>query len=406
MTEQGYATKVRLDRNPLWKDGAPLLGRLDIELTERCNNNCMHCYINLPADDAAARSREMSTAQVQDILLEAASLGSLTVRFTGGEPLLREDFEPLYIFARRLGLRVLLFTNATLITPHLADLFARMPPREKIEISLYGMTARTYEASTRAKGSFDAAWRGIHLLWERQVPFVVKGALLPPNRVEIEEFEAWAATIPWMDKPPSHSMFYDLRSRRDSEAKNRAIRKIRLSAEDGLAVLTRQPEKYVKGMREFCGKFMAPPGDLLFSCGSGVGGGCVDAYGMLQPCMLLRHPDTVYGLGSGSLKDALTRAFPALRELRAQNPDYLARCARCFLKGLCEQCPAKSWSEHGTLDTPVEYQCEIAHVQARYLGLLQDAEHGWEVTDWRDRVRRFSEGAPLPDSKVARSCSE
>lgn len=365
------------------------MGRLDMELTERCNNNCTHCYVNLPVNEQAARQKEMSTAQVQDILLEAVSLGCLTVRYTGGEPLLRDDFETLYLFARRLGLRVLLFTNATPLTPHLVDLMARFPPLEKIEISVYGMSRKSYEAVSRVPGSFEAAWRGIRLLQERNVPFVVKSALLPPNMGEIEQFEDWAAAIPWMDKPPAHSMFFDLRTRRDSEAKNRLIRRQRFSPEDGLRVLTRRPEQFLKSMREFCGKFMSPPGDKLFSCGSGVGGACVDAYGYLQPCMLLRHPDAVYDLRNGSLRDAMTRFFPELREMTTTNADYLARCARCFLKGLCEQCPAKSWSEHGTLDTPVEYVCDVAHAQARYLGLLGDSERGWEVADWKERIERF-----------------
>ena len=41
---------------------------LDLELTERCNNDCIHCCINLPADDARAQQRELSTAEVKDIL--------------------------------------------------------------------------------------------------------------------------------------------------------------------------------------------------------------------------------------------------------------------------------------------------------------------------------------------------
>jgi len=79
--------------------------------------------------------------------------------------------------------------------------------------------------------------------------------------------------------------------------------------------------------------------------------------------------------------------FSGLRELRATNPDYLGRCAVCFLKGLCEQCPAKSWAEHGTLDTPAAYWCGIAHAQARYMGWLCEKEFGWEVTDWRERIQ-------------------
>jgi hypothetical protein len=260
---------------------------------------------------------------------------------------------------------------------------------------------------------------------------VVKGALLPPNKGEVGEFEAWAATIPWMDRPPSYSMFFDLRCRRDSEEKNRLIRRLRLSPEEGVRFLSRRPEEYLREMGAFCSRFMGPPGDVLFSCGSGVGGGCVDAYGQFQPCMMLRHPETVYDLrsprrsshpkrpglssrrrietqeaglaespgldtslrscltgaeGGRSLRDALVNFFPRLREMRARNPDYLARCAHCFLKGLCEQCPAKSWMEHGTLDTPVEHLCDVAHAQARYLGLLEEGEQAWEVKDGQGRI--------------------
>jgi len=121
----------------------------------------------------------------------------------------------------------------------------------------------------------------------------------------------------------------------------------------------------------------------------------VDAYGYFQPCMELRHPDTVYNLKGGSLKDALLNVFPRIREMKAINQEYLRRCARCFLKGLCEQCPAKSWMEYGTLDTPVEYLCQIAHTQAISLGLINENEKAWEILDWRERIRNFSGMKPM-----------
>ena len=383
-----YVEKVRSDQGGPWLKRKPLLGHLDIELTERCNNDCIHCCINLPMDNSAARRREMTTDEVKGILTEAATLGCLSVRFTGGEPLLREDFEELYRFARRQGIKVLLFTNARLVTPQLADLFARVPPGELVEVTVYGMKPESYEAVSRAPGSYVEFRRGVDLLLDRRVGFVVKGALLPPNRGEMDEFEAWAATIPDMDRPPGYSMFFDLRGRRDSETKNRQIAGLRLSPEDGSVILSRRREEYFKEMRQFCSKFMGPSGDRLFACGAGHGT-CVDAYGRAQMCMMLRQPDMVYDLKAGSLRDALTTFFPRLRERRATNPDYLARCARCFLKGLCEQCPAKSWAEHGTFDTPVEYLCRVAHVQARVLGLLGDGERAWEISDGRGRTERL-----------------
>jgi radical SAM protein with 4Fe4S-binding SPASM domain len=363
----------------------PLLGRLDMELTERCNNNCIHCYINLPVDDPC-KARELSAEKIKAILMEAVDLGCLTVRFTGGEPLLRDDFQEIYLFARRLGLKVLLFTNATLITPELADLFSRIPPRKKIEVSVYGMSQQSYEAVTRTPGSFHAARRGMALMQERGIPFVVKAAVLPPNKGELDEFEAWAATIPGMEKPPAYSCFFDLRARRDSEEKNRLINKLRATPQEGIEIISRDRERYLEEMRQFCTRFMKSSGDRLFSCGAGHGA-CVDAYGFVQACMLLRDIETVYDLRKGTLREALTEFFPKLREIKSQDSDYLSRCGRCFLKGLCEQCPGKSWMENGTLDKPVEYICAVAHARARDLGLLLEGENGWKIVNSGERIQ-------------------
>ena len=95
MKNETYVIKKAIDKTSLWKGKRLLLGRLDIELTERCNNNCIHCYINLPEGDLNAKRRELSTDEIKEILKEAEGLGCLAARFTGGEPFLREDFEEM-----------------------------------------------------------------------------------------------------------------------------------------------------------------------------------------------------------------------------------------------------------------------------------------------------------------------
>jgi radical SAM protein with 4Fe4S-binding SPASM domain len=370
---------------------------LDLELTERCNNNCIHCYINLPADDVKTKGKELETEEIKEILREAAALGCLSVRFSGGEPLLRDDFCEVYVFARKLGLKVILFTNATLITPPLAELFNQIPPLKKIEVSVYGMTKISYEAVTKSPGSFEAAFRGINLLLKNEIPFIVKSAYLPQNKNEMVEFDRWSATIKWMEVLPSYAMFFDLRCRRDLKDKNDAIKKLRVSAREGVEIIAKRNVNYTIEMDRFCSRFTRPPGNKLLSCGAGIRSGCVDAYGNLQLCMMLRHPDTVYDLKKGTIEDALKNFFPMTRGQMALNPTYLSRCAKCFLKGLCNQCPAKSWMEHGSLDRPVAYHCEFAHAQAKYLGILKNQEKAWEVRDWKERLVRFSGG--LHDEK-------
>ena len=356
----------------------PVLAHLDIELTERCNLNCIHCYINRPAADPDCLAREMSTEQVRDILDQAAALGCLSVRFTGGEPLLRSDFNELYSYARRLGMRVMLFTNATLLHAGHAELFARIPPLERIEITVYGMSETSYRTVTGKKNSWKAVKKGINLLINHNIPFIVKSVLLPDNCHERDAFEEWAATLPWMNKAPRYTHLLTLRARRDLPGKQEQIAEMRCSSATELQFLLHNEEEYRETASQFCrSSFMGIPGSRLFRCGAGRGG-CVDAYGMLQPCMLLRHPDTVWNLREHSLSRILTDFFPELRKKKAVNREYLERCARCRLKGFCEQCPGHSWMEHGTLDTPVEYLCRLAHGRAYELGILHSDEQGWQ----------------------------
>ena len=87
----------------------------------------------------------------------------------------------------------------------------------------------------------------------------------------------------------------------------------------------------------------------------------------------------------------LTEFIPGLRQRESTNPDYKERCGQCFLRGFCEQCPAKSWIEHGSLDQPVEYLCRVAHEQAVYLGILKKGEKSWDVKDWRGKMNRLGQ---------------
>jgi radical SAM protein with 4Fe4S-binding SPASM domain len=387
MSAKTYVRKVASGQAGLWKSAKPVLARLDIELTERCNNDCLHCAVNLPAGDIEARTREWTASRWKALLTEAAALGCLVVRLTGGEPLLRADFEEIYLHARRLGLRVMLFTNATFITPRLARLLRDTPPLETVEVSVYGMTEGSCEAVTRAPGSFAACRRGVGLLSDNGVAFAIKGAVLPPTRDEAEALENWASGLPGHVGTPSFATLFDLRSRRD-DGKNALIAGLRTGADAFVRFATRRGDGVVAEWRDFCGRSGGPRGDRLFTCLPSAASAAVDPYGRLQFCLGLRHPDAVYDLAAGSLREAVTAFLPRLRTARASDPAYRERCGRCFLKGLCEQCPAKSWAEHGTLDTPVEYFCGIAHAQAVAAGLLDRGEKAWTVRDGPARAKR------------------
>jgi hypothetical protein len=77
---------------------------------------------------------------------------------------------------------------------------------------------------------------------------------------------------------------------------------------EGINFLTKERNNYRNELCTFCAHFARTVGTKLFTCGAGKFSGCVDAYGNLQPCFLLRAPETQYDLKKGTLKDGRSDA--------------------------------------------------------------------------------------------------
>src|SRR5262245_34341577 len=155
-----------------------------LEPTFRCNLECVHCYVNQPAGSAAERAREVPLPRLRALIDEMVEAGCVNLLLTGGEVLVRPDFPELYLYALGRGLLVTVFTNGTLVTEHIADLFDRHRPL-LVEISLYGMTPQTYERITRVPGSYQRCLEGIRRLVKRGVPLKLKTMLMSWNRHEL-----------------------------------------------------------------------------------------------------------------------------------------------------------------------------------------------------------------------------
>ena len=128
------------------------LNFIDFELTERCNNNCIHCYINRSSQNFLIKNKELRFKQIISILDDLHSNGIKKIRFTGGEPLLRDDFFDIYLYAYNLGFKIYVSTNATLFTAKHLELLRNQPP-QLISTTIYGWDKYSYEkvTSTTAK---------------------------------------------------------------------------------------------------------------------------------------------------------------------------------------------------------------------------------------------------------------
>ena len=125
-------------------------------ITRACNLNCLHCYAR--ADEQRAKG-ELNHEQGIRLIDALADFGVPVILFSGGEPLMRSDLVSLARYAVKRGLRAVISTNGTLITPDKAKELKDVG-LSYVGVSLDGMQ----EANDRfrgKRGAFEEALSGI-----------------------------------------------------------------------------------------------------------------------------------------------------------------------------------------------------------------------------------------------------
>ncbi len=125
-------------------------------VTQRCNLSCVHCYAQAKSK---SQSDELSTTEGLALLEDLARFEAPVVLFSGGEPLLRPDLTRLLERAVSLGLRAVISTNGTLITPSKAEELKDLG-LSYVGISLDGLK-EVNDRFRQVSGAFEAALAGV-----------------------------------------------------------------------------------------------------------------------------------------------------------------------------------------------------------------------------------------------------
>lgn len=120
--------------------------------TRRCNLHCVHCYAGSKDQEYGG---ELTHEEAKSFIVDLADFGVPVLLFSGGEPLMRRDMFELASYARSLGLRTVVSTNGTLITPEVAQKIKDTGFAEA-GISLDGVGARN-DLFRGQTGAFEAA---------------------------------------------------------------------------------------------------------------------------------------------------------------------------------------------------------------------------------------------------------
>lgn len=153
------------------------------ETTNACNLKCIHCRA-CPAEQRSPE--ELTTAESKTLIDQIVSFSSPAIVLSGGEPLVRPDIFEIARYGTDKGLRMLLATNGTLLTPELVRQITDAGI-QRVSISIDGANAETHDSFRRISGAFDAAWRGVEYLKEAGIPFQINTAIAKHNIAEIPD---------------------------------------------------------------------------------------------------------------------------------------------------------------------------------------------------------------------------
>ena len=180
---------------------SPRLRTLIVEVTQRCNHACLHCYnvwaSGSEAQPAAYPRGELRTAELLALLTKALDeTGCPHVTLTGGEPLLRPDLPQILDFLRLRGVTTTVISNGRLLTePAVIDLLERGVAL--FELPLLSHRRQVHDHLSGAPGAFDAVLASMaHIRFHRGQfvgVFVVTRHNLPDLREAIKLAYAFGA---------------------------------------------------------------------------------------------------------------------------------------------------------------------------------------------------------------------
>lgn len=178
---------VKTDR----KEQVPSPRMIAWEITRSCNLACIHCRASALRGPYAG---ELSTDEAKALLDNIKSFSDPIIIMTGGEPLTRADFYELAKYGRDIGLRMVLGTNATLMTPEIAAKVKEVGiPRMSVSIDF--PTAERHDEFRGLPGAFDNAVRGIRNAQKAGIEVQINSTITKLNVACLDDLLKFAREI-------------------------------------------------------------------------------------------------------------------------------------------------------------------------------------------------------------------
>jgi len=311
-----------------------------LELTNKCNERCGHCYIDSFKDDP---NRTLSLAQWYKVLDELRGAGTLYLIMMGGEAMLNPHFWDIAKRSSELGFHTAMISNGLKINKLEVAQRLKEAGVQLVTISLYSLDPKIHDTMTSVKGSFQKTMNAITLLQKVGVTVAINSLLTAMNIKKIFELEDWC-----------YKNNLELKVDPTVTSKlNGDMAPTRLRASKV------QLEWFFSERKKRWAQYKIKPAEELntgYVCNAAKGKCAVTAYGELLPCIEIREPlgslvkdkfeDIWYGSGVSKWRDI---KFSDINRKSAS--------------GFCEHCPGMAKNEIGNPLEELEFSVMLSKVK-------------------------------------------
>jgi radical SAM protein with 4Fe4S-binding SPASM domain len=319
-----------------------ILYSLVLELTYRCNEKCVHCYM-----PDKRKGRELSLAEIETLLDQFVLLGGFQIQLTGGEALLRKDFPEILKAVTRRGLLPSITTNLTLLDDHLLEVIVAAAPYS-VGCSVYSARSELHDAITNVKGSLSKTMAAAAKLREHGVPVVLKSPLMRDTAPYWREIETLARDTDCANQ-------FDLHITAQNDGGSNPLAQ-RVTDPSVLNDIFSSNYYKLTVNDEPMAEMVAIDPDATI-CGAGAASLTLSPDGTIRPCIGLTNP---LGRFPEQSLENIWNDSPFFAQWASLKLKDIEQCGKCPKLPWCSKCPGAWQAEHGDFKRPTPYTCQLA----------------------------------------------
>lgn len=337
----------------------PPITDLTIEVTNRCNERCIHCYL---PDELKEKGSSMRLENLKALVDSFADMGGQTVTLTGGEALLFKDLSALLQHIQQRQLKVIVYSNLIALTDEILRELEGMDV-DHIQTSLYAVHPEVHDRITGVKGSCERTLLNIERIARTCIPLKIACPVMKENRMDV---------IPLLNYAKRYMIPVELElniTARENQATDNLEHRLSMKEMETLLrelmaydrVFTTnllQRHKYTYNEEFSLAEYLNYP-----VCTAGHYGLYVTSSGKVTTCPNLQGIEMGH-IKRTSLKEIWTES-QELRALRCATECSFQQCVNCEASDFCFRCFARNYTETGDYMQIPEYACDMAFLAKR-----------------------------------------